>query len=117
MSAIGKSPESSSFSVSWEHWVELASTEHEVVELAREYLAQLGPAEIATLPTICRPRKLVDAGDVSSYALDLVRDGCADEEPSELVHKLAAFFSSASMRLSQLATRTNDENAGDPEVA
>ena len=54
---------------------------------------------------------------MSSYALDLVRDGCADGEPAELVHKLAAFFSSASMRLSQLATRTNDENAGDPEVA
>ena len=117
MSAIDKSPESSSFSVSWEHSVELAHTEHDVVELAREYLAQLGPAEIAALPPVCRPRKLVDAGDVSSYALDLVRDGCGDSEPTELVHKLAAFFSSASMRLSQLATRTNDENAGDPEVA
>jgi hypothetical protein len=97
--SAAKFPASPSFSLSWEHGVELAKTEHEVIELARGYLAQLDPAEISALPPLCRPRKLVDASDVSSYAFDLVRYACADGEPAERVHKLAAFFSSASMRL------------------
>jgi len=36
------------------------------------------------LPLECRPRKLVDASDLSEYAMDLMRASCDSPEPSPL---------------------------------
>lgn len=94
--------------LSWEQRIEVADSEAGVIELAREYVAQLEHWEIVLLPEALRPRKIVDAQDISNYAFDLVRHDAEDEAGARLVHKLAAFFSRCSMHLSQLATRTND---------
>jgi len=103
--------------LSWEQRLDLSESEAEVIELAREYVAQLEHWEIVVLPEQLRPRKIVDALDVSSYALELVRFDCEDDACAPLVHKLAAFFSRCSMQLSQLLTRTNDEDGGYAEWA
>ena len=97
-------------SSSWEQRLDLAESEAEVTELAREYVAQLEHWEIVLLPDALRPRKIVDAVDVSNYAFELVRYECDDEACARLVHKLAAFFSHCAMHLSQLMRRTNDED-------
>lgn len=94
-------------SFTWQDRLELCSMEAEVVNVARDFVATLAPEEIALLDPICRPRKFTDASDITSYAFELVRHECADTDPGrELVHKLAAFFSHASTRLSQVMARS-----------
>lgn len=91
--------------VSWAARVEGAGSAQEVVEVGREFLAQLTPYEVHGLPASCAPPpKLVDADDVTAYALALVRHDCAgDCGDADLAHKLADFFSHASGRLARLA--------------
>jgi hypothetical protein len=91
----------------WQHRLDAARSVEEVVAAARDFVAIFGPFELASLPEGCRPpAKIVDGDDVSNYAFDLVRFECADQaETAELVHKLARFFSHASMRLAQLTAR------------
>ena len=107
----------SAIPLSWEQRLDVSDSEAEVIELAREYVAQLENWEIAALPAVIRPQKLVDALDVTTYAFDLVRYECDDEACARLVHKLAAFFSRCSMRLSELLRRTNAEDGTYAESA
>ena len=96
--------------VTWQQKVESANSQMEIIQVARDFLAQLDPLEVALLPPQCAPRKLVDAEDVCSYAFDLVGHYCDRfDEAAKIVQRLAAFFTHASIRLSELAIRTNDE--------
>ena len=103
--------------LSWEQRLDLAVSEGEVIELAREYVAQLEHWEIVLLPDHLRPYKLVDAVDIANYAFELVRYECDYEDRARLVLKLAAFFSRCSMHLSQLLSRTNDADGAYVESA
>lgn len=70
--------------------------------VARDFVAHLGPEKIQQLPSACRPGTLLDAHDVTAYSFLIVRhhrDGGAPA--AALVHRLARFFSSASIRLSR----------------
>jgi hypothetical protein len=96
---------------SWQERLDLAQTEDDVVRVARDYLASLDPSEIAYLPEACKPRKLFTAADVGMYAFDLARCDCEEREGiAQVVHRLAAFFVSANLRLSSILARTNDED-------
>lgn len=100
--------------LTWDTKLDLAESETEVVEIARDYLATLDYHEVSNLSEPCRPRKLITANDVASYAFDLVRYHCEDNGSSaELVHRLAAFFAHANMRISQILRRTNDEEVSE----
>jgi hypothetical protein len=91
-------------SLSWQGRLNAAQAPDEVVAIARDFLARLSPEEYSGLPDDCRPRKLVDADDVVDYAVTLVRRSCeADRLADALVHQMAAFFTDASRRFSQLA--------------
>lgn len=107
-SLIGEPP---SAPLTWQQRLDLAHDEGEVIAIAREFLAMFTPYEIDRLPKPCQPPlKLVDRDDISGYAYDLVRHECGDAEDTvELVHKLAHFFSHASMRMAQLSTRVHLE--------
>jgi len=90
----------------WQHRVDGARNAADIVAAARDYLATLEPKERNALPEGCRPpAKIVDVDDVTTYAFELVRFECEVHETRELVHKLARFFSHASMRLAQLTAR------------
>jgi hypothetical protein len=98
-----------SITFSWQDRLEEASSEAEVVAVARDFIATFTPAEMALLPPECRPGKFFEANDLTSYAFALLRHDCSDErEVAELVHKLAHFFSNASTRLSQIMARSNE---------
>lgn len=89
--------------VSWQDRLDSASTEAEVIAVAREFVAQFSPSEIARLPNACRPGRFVDSDDITGYALDLVRYRCEGGGDGEYtIQRLTAFFSSATARLSQL---------------
>jgi hypothetical protein len=98
--------------LSWQDRLDDASTEGDVVVVAKDFVAQFSPQEIQSLPGLCRPGKFFEANDITGYAFLLVRDNCEDSaERADLVHKLADFFASASIRLSQvLARRRHDDN-------
>lgn len=104
--------------LTWQQRLDLAHDEAEIVSIAREFIAMFTPYEIDRLPKPCQPPlKLVDREDIAAYAYDLVRHDC-DGPPQtlELVHKLAHFFSHASMRTAQLSTHPQLEH-GNPYSA
>ena len=98
---------------SWQDQLESAVTESEIVSVARDFIAQFTPQEIEQLPAACRPGKFFEADDITAYAFSLMRHTCAvEDETAALVHRLAAFFSNASIRLSQIMAAPNpQENA------
>ena len=88
--------------LTWQERLDSATSESDVVDVARDYLATVSPREFASLPETLRPGKIVDANDVTTYAFDLVRQECRDEGAQQLVQRLANIMSRASIRLSQI---------------
>jgi hypothetical protein len=86
--------------LSWQDRLDVAMSEGEVLAIAREFLATVTPDEIARLPDGLRPEKIGDANDVTGYAFELVRSDFDDRQ--HVLHRLAHFFSRASIRLSQI---------------
>lgn len=90
--------------VTWQQLLAGASTPDEVISIAREFVAAIDHAALAKLPPACRPGQLFQTQDITSFAYEVVRHECRQEdEVADTIHKLAAFFSRASVRLSQLA--------------
>ena len=101
--------------LSWIDRIDSATSAAEILDVVRVYTAGITPAEFALLPVRCRPRKLVDAADLSEYALDLVRETCRADEPSPLVLKMAAIVSHAATRASEILGVAND-SAGEERL-
>jgi hypothetical protein len=102
--------------LSWIERIDAATSTTEILDIARVYTASLTLDEISALPLECRPRKLVDASDLSEYAMDLMRASCDSPEPSPLVLKLAAVISHAATKSSEVLSVANDES-GDTSTA
>ena len=101
-------------SVSWQDKLDDADTVHDIVEIARDFLAAWDRHEIAALPEPCRPGKIFDANDINSYAFQLVQNDCStNSDVAPLVHKMAAFFSNASIRLSEILTTVGRVDDGE----
>ena len=87
-----------------------ATSEHEVVQIARDFIASFTPHEIELMPEACRPGKLVDGEDVARYSYDLTVHRRIDEDPgAALIEAFAHFFADASESLA-FVTRTNPED-------
>ena len=87
-----------------------ASSEAEVVTLAREFLASISPYDLARIPESCRPGKLVDADDITDYAFTLARhDRDGGEGAARCLRRLANFFSAASIQLAKIMARGNQD--------
>lgn len=100
---------------SWQDRLASAFHEAQVVDVARDFLAQFSPEEIASLPEACRPGKLVDGDDVTEYALLLVQHRCQEGEgPTYAIYRLTNFFSNATLRLSQVL-HAKSQTIGDAE--
>jgi hypothetical protein len=80
-----------------------AHSNREVVALARDFIAQWTPAEIAEFPESCRPGTLKSADDLAYYAYVLAKE---ERRPAPCDPKLtivATFFAAASLRMSEIA--------------
>jgi hypothetical protein len=103
MSIQSLNPQGFRSSPTWQERLAGCHTEGEVLESARDFLAQFSPCEIAQLPEACRPPRLKDANDISEYAFTLVRHHCDNGVPPDYaVHRLVVFFSNATVRLSKI---------------
>jgi hypothetical protein len=86
----------------WLARIREARTRDEVVQVAREFVAELTRSEIERLPPECRPGALASEGDLQGYALQLARHH-AHGDSARVIIKLSGFFSTAAVRLAQLA--------------
>ena len=87
----------------WHGRLNAATSEDDVVAITRDYVALWSPEELVELPADLRPSKIVDAGDVNDYALALVQAQMGQSlEAESSIHKMGDFFTSASLRLTQL---------------
>ena len=93
----------------WAAKLREANAEPEVVEIVREFVAQLTPDDIARIPPHVRPGRFIDATDVTAYGFDLVRHECEDNDGRRVVQRLARFFSEASIRLSEILVESRSE--------
>lgn len=104
--------------VTWRSRIETAANDRDVVSVVKDYLAQLDHSEIALLPEECRPGKFFTAEDVMAYAFTLARHDCKDDPHlGDLVLKLAAFFSQAAFRLTQVMAHTNGNHSDSKQSA
>ena len=88
--------------LTWQERLDDATTEFDVIGVARDYLATLTHEELMSLPEHLRPGKIVDANDITTYAFELVRHECHDAGAHRLVERLAHVMSRSSIRLSQI---------------
>ena len=95
----------------WQQNIEEAKSEHDVVEVARDYLATLTHDEYAELPSGLRPPKLIDAVDIAAYALDLARHECEDQGELQLVQRMAQVMSHANVRLAEIFVADGGQRA------
>ncbi len=103
---------------SWQDRLDSASTEGDVVNVAKDYVAQFSPQEIESLPELCRPGKFFVANDIADYAFLLFRNHCEDKvETAALVDKLSGFFSNATIRLSQIMAHSNAAQSNSRQTA
>ena len=92
----------------WKSLLQRATDTREVLSIVRDYLATLTPADVATLPRRLQPAKLVDAEDLASYALDMVRFHTeGDGRAPALTARLSEFLSCANQRATQLMSSAN----------
>ena len=94
----------------WQQQLKRATTEREVVMVTRDFIATFSPAELAVLPQELRPRKIVDAQDITTYGFDLVRAECEASDAKAALHRLGQFFSAASIRLSEIMAGQQTED-------
>jgi hypothetical protein len=93
----------------WQGRIRDARSRGEVVQVARDFVAQLSPAEVDRLPVECKPRAIETEADLQEYALLLARHH-AHGDAARLIVKLSEFFSNAAARLAQLARRDTASN-------
>ena len=88
----------------WQQLLSSAKTADDVATVARDFMASVDSATLAQLPEDCQPGKLLSAQDISSCAYELLRYEYkgGDSAAEESIHRLAAFFSQAANRLSQI---------------
>lgn len=94
----------------WLTALEMAFSEHDVVNVVREYLATWAPHELARLPRSCIPGPIKDGLQIADYAFVLAHEqksfggALAD---GLLLDRMMVFFSQASVRLAQIAQRSS----------
>jgi hypothetical protein len=89
----------------WRRHMLGACTEHEIVTLAREFLATLAPEDISRLPPECRPGRIVDGEDIGQWAYELARAHTSlryEGEQDALLMRMLAFMSEAAMRMAEV---------------
>jgi hypothetical protein len=86
----------------WMARITQADSAAEVIDLVNQYVAARDPQVIAALPAECRPTAVRNADEVSGCAYRLSAYHGHDDV-NRVVQRLAAFFTHASFRLSELA--------------
>lgn len=87
-----------------EYFVLLGATasEQAVVHLASQYLASWAPAELAAIPSACRPGAVRDVEDLADAAYCLTRARIESSAVNSRLDEMENFFANACARISEL---------------
>lgn len=99
----------------WSDLTQRSTSEEELVQVMRDYVATWSPEELARLPIECRPGRIRDGEDIAQWAFELASSHCANTckaEDEPILAKMLVFVTQASMRLAQLKA-----TAPGPEMA
>jgi hypothetical protein len=84
------------------HLLEATASDKAVVSLASRYLAAWTPAELAAIPTDCRPGAVRDVEDLSDIAYCLTRARIESSAVNSRLDEMELFFAHACARVSEL---------------
>jgi hypothetical protein len=90
---------------SWFAQLDRAKSIPETVSVARNFIAEWSPQDLALLPESCRPGRLRDEQDIETLHARLVetyRDSRATGKELDALQRLTSFMVRASIRLSEL---------------
>lgn len=90
----------------WQSRIRSARDDEAVVSVVVDYGAAWSPGDIACLPRNCWPGRVRDRDDVAAWAVQLAREELkvvGDTEGHVLLHCIAAVFSEAAVRLTQIS--------------
>lgn len=89
----------------WRADLDAATSNKEVLDLARDFLAFLSRDDFLSLPVSCRLPVPTSVEEIAQYALQLLRESLsfhADETSTRVLQEMSEFFSAANARLSEL---------------
>jgi hypothetical protein len=81
-----------------------AASEDSVLELARDYVGEWLPEDLAGLPPDCRPGRIHDTEDLNEIAFRLTQEKFAANSSgdNELVLEMQSFLSQACARIAEI---------------
>ena len=91
--------------MSWTRQIRAARTWQELLNLARDFVAALAPAEVASLPDSCRQIRIKGTDDLYFWHERLAEEFFARAshgDPSDVHRELLDFFTVAAERASEL---------------
>jgi hypothetical protein len=89
----------------WHRRLAEARSSTEVLHVVKDYVASWKSTDIAALPEDCRVAVVNDVEDIAAYAVTLAQRQLSSPHSEEL-QSIVHFFTSASMRLVQLAAHS-----------
>jgi hypothetical protein len=102
--------------MTWDTRLDEATTEGAVVALCDRFLAGWTFQDLGRLPATCQPRRVIEANDISPYAVEL--SGRLDERDAgtaPMLHRMSTFFTKAQLRMAQIAqAQTAPPDGQDP---
>lgn len=105
-------------SLTWGDVLDEVGTPHDVLKVAKDFLATWDPYELAALPADCKPPAyFVEAEDVVDYAFTLVQSHCGPAHGDAGVYRMVKFFSHAARRVAILLSAVPSPSAtNEPRV-
>jgi len=86
-------------STHWRQRLSVARDAGAVVGVARDFLAEWTPDQLAALPESCRPGAMSDGDDLNAYAFTLVHAQTNDPQSAAPLDAFATFFAAATARV------------------
>jgi hypothetical protein len=98
----------------WRQELDAATTEHDVVNVVRDYVALLTNDEVSTLPGNVRPGVVKTGEDIAGWAVSLVRTQLAqiaETEGVQVMRDMSEFFAAAAAKITEIKVASSRKSA------
>ncbi|MGZ5037464.1 MAG: hypothetical protein ACXWG1_00850 [Usitatibacter sp.] len=98
----------------WRAELDAATTEHEVVNVVRDYVALLTHDEVSSLPGNVRPGLVKTGEDIAGWAVSLVRTQLAQiaqTEGVQVMREMSEFFAAAAAKITEIKIAASRKSA------
>ena len=89
--------------IGWQAKLDAARNEDDVASVCNEFLATWSAAELAEIPSSCRPEGTSTPESISPYANRLIAAvGVGNRAAAPALHRMSTFFTKAALRLADV---------------